>query len=70
MNRREEGKREEHRRVGGRREGGVGKVSWHLSRMRYWMSLSVRDNRALYMGSSRKSVLHPHIGVERYSRKY
>lgn len=63
--RREERRREEHRRVGGRREGGAGKVSWHPGRVGYWMSLTVRDNRALCMGSHCRNILDPATRVER-----
>ncbi|CAB1437511.1 unnamed protein product [Pleuronectes platessa] len=56
--------REEDERSTGRREGGVGTASWHLDGTGYWMSLTVRDNRTLCMGSCSRSVVDPGTGVE------
>lgn len=58
-----ERRREELKRVGGR--GDAGKVSWHLGRAGYWMSLTVRDNRPLCMRSHCRSILDPDTRVWR-----
>lgn len=51
---------------GGEVEGGAGKVSWHLGRWGYWMSLTVRDNRPLCIRSHSRSILDPcHEGLKR-----